>query len=104
MFDMQTRYFGIALLAAIISVPAAAQVTTASLEGFVQDSSGASIPSVQVEVLNTSTGVKTAAVTGLDGRFLIPSLQAGGPYTVKVEAAGFKTEERSGITLEVNQS
>ena len=108
MFESQKRsLYHIALMAAIvIGAPAilSGQVASASLEGDVQDASGATIPSAQIQVLNTSTGVKTAAVTGSDGRFITPSLQPGGPYTVKVEAAGFKTEERAGITLEVNQS
>ncbi len=39
-----------------------------------------------------------------DGRYSFPSLPPGGPYTIRVEAAGFSTEERTGITLEVNQA
>jgi hypothetical protein len=80
------------------------QVVTASLEGIVQDQSGAVIPAAKVQVINTSTNVQTSATTNTDGRFFLPSLQPGGPYSVVVEASGFKREERSGITLEVNQS
>jgi hypothetical protein len=108
MFESQKRslYYIAVMAAIVIGAPAIllGQVATASLEGNVQDASGGTIPLAQIQVLNTSTGVKTAAVTGSDGRFITPSLQPGGPYTVKVEAAGFKTEERAGITLEVNQS
>ncbi len=81
-----------------------AQVVSASLEGIVKDPSGGVVPSAKVQVTNTSTNVKNDIVTNADGRFVLPSLQPGGPYTVSVEAAGFKREERSGITLEVNQS
>jgi hypothetical protein len=81
-----------------------AQVVTASLEGIIQDPSGAVVPSAKVQVINTSTNVQNAAIANAEGRFFLPSLQPGGPYTVVVEVSGFKREERSGITLEVNQS
>jgi Carboxypeptidase regulatory-like domain/TonB dependent receptor len=102
-FELPKRIF---FAAALAFSPAAliAQVASASLEGVVQDATGASVPAAKVQILNVSTGVKTNATTASDGRFVTPSLQPGGPYTVTVEASGFKTEERAGITLEVNQS
>jgi hypothetical protein len=93
----------LALLSALIAVSASGQVVTASLEGIIQDPTGAVVPAAKVQVINTSTNVKTAAAANSEGRFFFPSLQPGGPYTVVVEAAGFKTEQRTGITLEVNQ-
>ncbi len=85
-------------LAVVICLLAAAglsaQFVTASLEGIVQDPSGAVIPSAKVQVVNTSTNVQTPATTNSEGRFYVASLQPGGPYTVIVEASGFKKEER----------
>jgi hypothetical protein len=89
-------------LVTLASLPA--QVVTASLEGIVHDSTGAVVPSAKVQVVNTSTNVQTTAGTNSEGRFFFASLQPGGPYTVFIEASGFKREERAGITLEVNQS
>jgi Carboxypeptidase regulatory-like domain/TonB dependent receptor len=103
MFELRRR-FSLAVLLAFTSGALVAQVSSSSLEGIVQDATGAIVPSAKVEILNVSTGVKTAATTGTDGRFVAPSLQPGGPYTVTVEANGFKSEERAGITLEVNQA
>src|ERR1700760_1226164 len=77
-----------------------AQVVTASLEGTVKDPSGALVPAAKVQVINTATNVQNPATTNAEGRFFLPSLQPGGPYTVVVEASGFKREERAGITLE----
>jgi Carboxypeptidase regulatory-like domain/TonB dependent receptor len=82
----------------------AAQVSGASLEGTVQDPTGAVVAAASIELLNTSTGVKANAKTNAEGRFVFPSIPAGGPYTVVVEAGGFKKEERPGLVLEVNQS
>lgn len=91
-------------LAALTICRLAAQVSSASLDGTVQDPTGASIANAAIEVLNTSTGVKTSAKTNSEGRFYLASVPPGGPYTILVKAAGFKKEERPGLVLEVNQS
>ena len=82
---------------------ARSQVVTASLQGTVQDNSGAVIPKATVTITNTSTNIVTTTQSDNNGRFVFPSLQPGGPYTVTVVASGFKTDVRSGIHLDVNQ-
>jgi hypothetical protein len=88
---------------ALAATQAFGQFVTASLQGTVQDRTGASVPGARIEVTNTSTGVSTRAVTDANGRFVFASLPPGGPYKVSVEAVGFQTEERTGINLSVNQ-
>lgn len=80
-----------------------AQVVNATLQGTVQDATGATISGATVEALNTSTGVAAHAETNANGRFVLASLAPGGPYTITVTAQGFKTGVRSGIHLAVNQ-
>src|SRR5436190_1850637 len=87
----------------VSALPVAAQITTASLQGIVRDSSGAVIPGAQVRVVGTDTNVATAITTGSNGRFLAASLQPG-RYEVIVEAQGFKRLKREGIVLDVNQA
>jgi hypothetical protein len=84
-------------------VPAYGQIITATLQGTIQDGTGAVISNASVAVVNTSTGVTSHAVSDAGGRFVVASLAPGGPYQITVEAAGFKTEVRSGINLAVNQ-
>jgi hypothetical protein len=100
------RTAAITVFSLLLAVPSGvfSQVVTASLEGTVQDSSGAAVPSAAVKVTNTSTGIVTLASTSQDGRFVMPALQPGGPYTITVTANGFKTDQRAGIKLDVNQS
>ncbi len=50
------------------------QVVTASLQGTVQDTTGASVPGAKVETTNISTGVQTRTVTNANGRFVFASL------------------------------
>ena len=100
----QSAFIVAALSFTVMAGMLAAQIVTASLSGVVRDPSGGVVPNAKIEITNTSTGVKTAELTNAAGFFVAPSLQPGGPYTVSVSAPGFKTEERSGITLLVNQS
>jgi len=78
-----------------------AQDFRASISGRITDPSGAVIAGAQVTVANTSTKVSSRTETNEQGLFSIPFLIPG-PYEVRVEAAGFKTAVRRGITLQVS--
>jgi hypothetical protein len=83
---------------------ATAQRDYAALHGTVTDSSGAVIANASVTVLNTSTGIKTAARSDKSGYFILPQLQPGGPYSVTITAQGFQTFVSNGLTLNVNDN
>src|SRR2546426_12025535 len=98
------RYLPILLICVILSGPwVSAQVTTGTILGVVQDSSGAVIPGVSVTVKNLDTGIGRAAVSDEGGRYTIPDLTLGN-YEVNAQLAGFQTEVRSGITITVGRS
>jgi len=94
-----------AYLAVNLSAPAAqAQNVYATIHGSVTDSSGALLANASVTALNTSTGILSKAATDSKGYYTFAQLQTGGPYTVTVQAPGFETFEKTGITLLVNDS
>ena len=101
------RRYGVPLssVAAVLlcTAPVTAQVITASVRGSVVDASGSSVPNAAVRVVNTSTNIATEVKADENGRFVFPSLEPGGPYTLSVTAPGFKIEARTGITLAVSQ-
>jgi hypothetical protein len=80
-----------------------AQITTASLQGSVNDSSGARVPGAQVEVRNVETGATRTMKTDALGVLSFPQL-AVGHYTVVVQKEGFARYIQSGITLSVGQA
>src|SRR5438093_3373383 len=90
-----------ALLALAISArPLAAQgVTTAAVTGIVKDASGGIIPGATVTAVHQPSGTSYEAITQGDGRFTIPGMRVGGPYTVTAALSGFTTEAKNNLTL-----
>src|SRR5258706_9043640 len=86
----------------LLVIPAVAQLPTGTILGVAKDTSGGVLPNVTVTIKNVDTQSKRVATTGDDGFYRVPEL-AVGHYEVKGEHAGFKTETRRGITLEVTQ-
>ncbi|MGH9314316.1 MAG: TonB-dependent receptor domain-containing protein, partial [Vicinamibacterales bacterium] len=82
--------------------PAAAQSTTSAIAGSVADATGAVIPGVTITARHLGTGIERTAVTGPEGRFIIPGL-AVGRYEVKADLAGFTPLVRSDVQLVVGQ-
>jgi hypothetical protein len=88
---------GISLL---MCLPSYGQVVGATLSGTVTDSSGATIPNVQLSIEKVDTGVVRTVITDSAGVYTAPNL-APGPYEITVSANGFATLFRSGIILTV---
>ena len=84
-----------------ISQFAAGQVT-AAISGKVEDPSGAAIKGAAVAVTNLETGATRSVLADDSGSFRTLSLPVG-PYQVKAEKTGFKTQIRKGIDLAVGQ-
>src|SRR5258706_12282890 len=79
-----------------------AQVTTGTISGVVQDSSGAVTPGVSVTVRNLDTGIARSVTTDERGRYTATNLTLGN-YEVEGQLTGFQTEIRRGITLTVGR-
>ncbi len=80
-----------------------AQTPTGSVQGTVSDSSGAVIPNAQVVITNTETNLTKTVTSDSAGRFQVPLLPPGN-YSVKVTAAGFRTDEQDGVNVEVSEA
>ncbi|AEU36862.1 TonB-dependent receptor [Granulicella mallensis] len=97
-------FFAILLALLIFSTSATqAQRITASLKGTVHDSTAARIPNATVTLTNTGTQANFKGLTDSTGSFDISNLPPG-PYTVTIEATGFKRLVRSGLILDVDQT
>jgi carboxypeptidase family protein len=95
-------FCGVALLAALSLWPArvlAQGVTTSAITGVVVDAQAAVIPGVSVVAVHEPSGTMYEGVTKADGRFNMPGMRVGGPYTVTASLPGFTTEKIGDITL-----
>jgi len=72
----------------------------AEITGSVSDSSGAVMAGAAFTVQNTDTNQIRTATTNDTGNYSLPYLVPG-PYTLRVEIAGFKVATRKGIVLQV---
>jgi hypothetical protein len=79
------------------------QTVSATLLGTVTDVSGGVVANAKVTVTETQTGVVHTVQTNDSGNWTVPSLTPG-IYSVGVEAAGFKKESRTNISLLVDTS
>ena len=87
----------------ILSAGAAiGQEIVAMISGTITDQTGASVANATVTVRNVDTDESRKASTGPDGAYRVPSLLAGN-YELRVEASGFRTAVRTGISLAVAQ-
>ena len=87
------RRFGLALLAccAVVWSPGAAfaqGVTTGQIAGIVTDSQQQPVAGASVIAIHEPSGTSYEATTRADGRFSIPNMRVGGPYTVTVAYTG----------------
>lgn len=85
----------------VVAVNAYAQSTRATIVGTVKDPSGAVLPGVTVIAKNVDTGLTRNTVTNEVGDYTLPLLPIGS-YEVSAEIGGFKTQVKSGITLQVD--
>lgn len=75
---------------------------SANLTGRVTDTTGAVIPGTKIVVINIATGAERTASANEIGYYTVPLLPPG-EYRIVVEQAGFKSINRTGVILQVDQ-
>ena len=72
----------------------------ATISGIVTDSSGAVLPNAQEVLLNRATQEKLDTVSNREGVYTLAGVTPG-TYNLTITANGFKTEQRTGIIVNV---
>lgn len=74
-------------------------VTTAALNGVVVDQNGQPLVGCSVVAVHTASGTIFGAATRNDGRFNIPGVRVGGPYTITATLIGYRKESVENLFL-----
>ena len=82
----------------------AAQSPTGAIRGRITSGADQPAAGAQVVARNTATGFQRGTLTDVEGRYLIPQLPPGGPYTVSVTSIGFAPTERTTLTVSVGDA
>ena len=79
-------------------------VTTANIQGSVVDAAGETLPGANIVATHEPSGTRYGAVSNLEGRFVLPNMRVGGPYTVRVTFVGYEERLFEGIVLSLGQT
>jgi Carboxypeptidase regulatory-like domain len=79
-----------------------AQVDTGTILGTVRDATGGVVPSATVTLTNEGTAAKQTATTSDNGQYTFTPIRIG-KYSVEVQIAGFQSEKKTGVQLDIQQ-
>jgi len=91
------------MLLLLFSVVGFAQETTSEISGIVSDANS-SLPNANITAIHIPTGTKYLTTTRKDGRYNLPNLKVGGPYTVTASFVGYSSKIQSDIVLNLGQT
>lgn len=79
------------------------QVTTSYLQGIVTDGDGETLPGANVVAIHEPSGTRYGTVTNMEGRFTLPNLRTGGPYSVQISFIGFRSQSYTDLILKLGE-
>ncbi len=79
-------------------------VTTSSVNGKVTDQAGAGLPGANIVATHTPSGTTYGTTTLNDGRYTLPGMRIGGPYTVKISFVGYQEKTITDVYLSLGSA
>ncbi|MBX3132110.1 MAG: TonB-dependent receptor [Gemmatimonadaceae bacterium] len=97
--------FALAAMAAAASATiVSAQVTTGQIRGIVTDGENRPLEGARITAVHLPSGTQYVGATRADGRFNIPGMRVGGPYSVAATMIGFARQSRDDIEVVLGAS
>lgn len=91
------------VFALLVSGQATAQEISATIGGRTVTPDGAPVDGASVTIRHEPTGATRTVVSSADGRFQVPGLRVGGPFTVTASKDGFEEATLEGLTTVLGQ-
>lgn len=79
-------------------------VTTGAFSGKVVDTDGNPVLAAEIVIVHAPTGTRYVTLTRADGRFDVPGVRVGGPYTITASYQGFKTEKKDDLVVKLGET
>ena len=98
-----TRSFGVIALLLCAFFAYGQGSTTASINGKVTDTSE-SLIGANILAVHLPTGTTYGNSTNIDGRYRMPNLRVGGPYTITVSYTGYEDYIKENVYLQLGQT
>ena len=93
----------LALLYVGISGEVRGQATTSWMTGVITDNNNGELPGASIIAIHEPTGTKYGVSSRADGRYDIPNMKIGGPYTVDVSFVGYRPQKITDVYLTLGQ-
>lgn len=90
------------LLASVSSLALLAQSASGTFLGVVKDPSGAIVPNASITIVNKDTGFRRELTSNSSGEYEAPYIPLGN-YSITVKSQGFRTVDRTGLNLQLDQ-
>ena len=74
-------------------------VTTSAVNGVIVDDQNNPLPSANVIAVHEPSGTTYGTASRSNGRYSIPGMRVGGPYTITVSFVGFEKQSKTNVTL-----
>eukprot|EP01132_Coremiostelium_polycephalum_P020616 gene20616-24497_t len=91
-------------LVLLLPVAGMAQETSGTLNGTVLDAAGQPLPGASVIAVHQPSGTRYATSADGKGRYYLPNLRIGGPYSVEAAMISMNSEKKEGITIRLGAS